>query len=64
MEIPRQCNIVGFHPVYKKEIHKDFPLDPKTGTTRLIFHYMGLSMLQYIYIHVEPFINPNPLTPY
>jgi len=34
-------------------MHRDFPLDPKTGTTSLIFHFLFLSMLQYIFIHAE-----------
>ena len=30
-------------------MHKDFPLDPKTGTTRLIFHYIPLNVTIHIY---------------
>lgn len=39
---------------HKTHMHRDFPLDPKTGTTSLIF-IMFLSMLQYIFIHAEAF---------
>ena len=38
-----------------------FPWIQKPGLPDLFF-IMFLSMLQYIYIHVEASINPNPLT--
>ena len=49
---------------HKTNIHRDFPLDPKTRTTSLIFHYIPFNVTTHthIYIHVEAFINPNPLT--
>jgi len=45
---------------HKKNIHGYFPLDPKIGTTRLIFNYIPFNVTIHIYIHVEAFINPNP----
>jgi len=44
----KQCESI----THKTHMHRDFSLDPKTGTTSLIFHYF-LSMLQHIFIHAE-----------
>ena len=44
-----------------KQIHKDFPLDPKNMTTRLIFHYIPFNVTIHIYtfpsIHKPQSIN-------
>ena len=34
---------------HKKHIHMDFPLDPKTGTTSLIFLYIPFNVTIHIY---------------
>jgi len=46
-----------------KQIHRDFPLDLKTGTTRLIFHYVPFNVTIHIYtcrsIHKPQPVNPG-----
>ena len=32
-----------------KQIHRDFPLDPKTGTTILTFHYVPFNVTIHVY---------------
>ena len=34
---------------HKTHMHRDFPLDPKTRTTRLIFHYIPFNVTIHIY---------------
>ena len=34
---------------HKTHMHRDFPLDPKTGTTSLIFHYVPFNVTIHIY---------------
>jgi len=48
---------------HKTYIHRDFLFDPKTGTTRLIFHYTPFNVTIHIYtcwsIHKPQSINPG-----
>jgi len=41
----KQCESI----THKTHIHRDFPLDPKTGTTSLIFHYVPFNVTIHIY---------------
>jgi len=41
----KQCESI----THKTHTHKDFPLDPKTGTTSLIFHYVPFNVTIHIY---------------
>ena len=41
----KQCESI----TYKTHMHRDFPLDPKTGTTSLIFHYVPFNVTIHIY---------------
>ena len=42
----KQCESI----THKAHMHRDFPLDPKTGTTSLIFHYVSFNVTIHIYI--------------
>ena len=41
----KQCESI----THKTHMHRDFPLDPKTGTTSLIFHYVPFNVTIHIY---------------
>ena len=62
-ELKKQKINNGESITHKTNIHRDFPLDPKTGTTRVIFHYVPFNVTIHIYacrsIHKPQFINPR-----
>ena len=41
----KQCESI----THKTHMHRDFPLDPKTRTTSLIFHYIPFNVTTHIY---------------
>ena len=44
----KQCESIT-HKTHKTHMHRDFPLDPKTRTTSLIFHYVPFNVTIHIY---------------